>query len=237
MNVAVIPARGGSKRIPRKNIKFFCGKPIIAYSIETAISSELFDKVIVSTDDKEVIKDYSKTDAFHKELNKAIKDKMTFEKMPEFLKWYCFEAMSGVKKFSNPTSVASICATFDPKTGKVTTINVTKDGKKSGLKGNPTVSTEVENLAKKIKIFAAWKSAGKNPRSVLRLTSSYEPENTLRGIMLDELYKDQYTKSCIQELNEETDQLDEFAIIRKAMDKVKSLAGRDKKWISGKVMY
>ena len=54
MNVALIPARGGSKRIPGKNIKFFCGKPIIAYSIETAISSELFDKVIVSTDDKEI---------------------------------------------------------------------------------------------------------------------------------------------------------------------------------------
>ena len=54
MNVAVIPARGGSKRIPHKNIKEFCGKPIIAYSIETAITSKLFDKVIVSTDDKEI---------------------------------------------------------------------------------------------------------------------------------------------------------------------------------------
>jgi len=54
MNVAVIPARGGSKRIPRKNIKSFCGKPIIAYSIETAITSKLFDKVIVSTDNKEI---------------------------------------------------------------------------------------------------------------------------------------------------------------------------------------
>ena len=56
MNVALIPARGGSKRIPRKNIKFFCGKPIIAYSIETAFASKLFDKVIVSTDDKEIAK-------------------------------------------------------------------------------------------------------------------------------------------------------------------------------------
>jgi len=54
MKVAVIPARGGSKRIPRKNILPFCGKPIIAYSIETAISSKLFDKVIVSTDDEEI---------------------------------------------------------------------------------------------------------------------------------------------------------------------------------------
>ncbi|MCG7530100.1 pseudaminic acid cytidylyltransferase [Psychrobium sp. MM17-31] len=54
MNIAIIPARGGSKRIPRKNIKDFCGKPIIAYSIETALESGLFDKVIVSTDDEEI---------------------------------------------------------------------------------------------------------------------------------------------------------------------------------------
>lgn len=54
MKIAVIPARGGSKRIPRKNIKPFCGKPIIAYSIETALESYLFDQVIVSTDDDEI---------------------------------------------------------------------------------------------------------------------------------------------------------------------------------------
>ena len=54
MNVAVIPARGGSKRIPRKNIRKFSGKPIIAYSIEKALLSNLFDKVIVSTDDDEI---------------------------------------------------------------------------------------------------------------------------------------------------------------------------------------
>ncbi|MDD9303636.1 MAG: pseudaminic acid cytidylyltransferase [Desulfobacter sp.] len=54
--VAIIPARGGSKRIPRKNIKFFCGKPMMAYSIETALKSGLFDKIIVSTDDDEIAK-------------------------------------------------------------------------------------------------------------------------------------------------------------------------------------
>jgi pseudaminic acid cytidylyltransferase len=54
MNVAIIPARGGSKRIPKKNIKFFLGKPIIAYSIKNAIDSNLFDRVIVSTDDDEI---------------------------------------------------------------------------------------------------------------------------------------------------------------------------------------
>ena len=52
--IAIIPARGGSKRIPRKNIKLFLGKPIIAYSIEAALKSNLFDKVIVSTDDKKI---------------------------------------------------------------------------------------------------------------------------------------------------------------------------------------
>ena len=52
--IAIIPARGGSKRIPRKNIRLFSGLPIIAWSIKTAISSQCFDKIIVSTDDKEI---------------------------------------------------------------------------------------------------------------------------------------------------------------------------------------
>lgn len=52
--LAIIPARGGSKRIPRKNIRDFLGKPIIAYSIETAFKSGLFDEVMVSTDDEEI---------------------------------------------------------------------------------------------------------------------------------------------------------------------------------------
>ena len=53
-NLAIIPARGGSKRIPKKNIKDFCGKPIIAYSIEAALGSGCFDEVMVSTDNKEI---------------------------------------------------------------------------------------------------------------------------------------------------------------------------------------
>ena len=52
--IAIIPARGGSKRIPRKNIKLFHGKPLISYSIDVALKSKLFDKVIVSTDDEEI---------------------------------------------------------------------------------------------------------------------------------------------------------------------------------------
>ena len=54
MKLCIIPARGGSKRIPGKNIKSFCGKPIIAYSIEAALNSGCFDTVMVSTDDEKI---------------------------------------------------------------------------------------------------------------------------------------------------------------------------------------
>jgi len=54
MNLCIIPARGGSKRIPRKNIRDFCGKPMIAWSIQAAIASGLFEHIIVSTDDDEI---------------------------------------------------------------------------------------------------------------------------------------------------------------------------------------
>jgi pseudaminic acid cytidylyltransferase len=53
-SIAIIPARGGSKRIPKKNIKSFHGKPLIAYSIEAARASQIFDKILVSTDDSEI---------------------------------------------------------------------------------------------------------------------------------------------------------------------------------------
>lgn len=54
MHIAIIPARGGSKRVPRKNIREFCGRPMIAWPIATALESGLFDHIIVSTDDMEI---------------------------------------------------------------------------------------------------------------------------------------------------------------------------------------
>ena len=53
-SVCIITARGGSKRIPRKNVRDFCGKPMLAYSVETAVTSGIFDVVMVSTDDDEI---------------------------------------------------------------------------------------------------------------------------------------------------------------------------------------
>ncbi|MCC6690034.1 MAG: pseudaminic acid cytidylyltransferase, partial [Bacteroidia bacterium] len=52
--IAIIPARGNSKRIPRKNIRIFAGQPIIKYSIDAAIDSKIFDEVMVSTNDHEI---------------------------------------------------------------------------------------------------------------------------------------------------------------------------------------
>lgn len=54
MKIAIIPARGGSKRIPRKNIREFCGRPMIAWAISAAKESNLFDQIVVSTDDEEI---------------------------------------------------------------------------------------------------------------------------------------------------------------------------------------
>jgi pseudaminic acid cytidylyltransferase len=90
MKIAIIPARGGSKRIPRKNIKEFNGKPIIAWSIEAARISNLFDQIIVSTDDSQIAniaKDYGADVPFMRDkdladdftgTNAVVKDVISF---------------------------------------------------------------------------------------------------------------------------------------------------------------
>lgn len=90
MNIAIIPARGGSKRIPRKNIKLFHGKPMIAYSIEAALASKCFDKVIVSTDDSEiaeVAKRYGAEVPFIRPSDIADDYATTLEVMQHAIKW------------------------------------------------------------------------------------------------------------------------------------------------------
>jgi pseudaminic acid cytidylyltransferase len=90
-NLAIIPARGGSKRIPRKNIKLFLGKPIIAYSIEVAISSGLFDEVMVSTEDLEIAsiaKKYGATVPFIRTSKTSNDFATTFDVIQEVLQEY-----------------------------------------------------------------------------------------------------------------------------------------------------
>jgi pseudaminic acid cytidylyltransferase len=90
-SIAIITARGGSKRIPRKNIKPFLGKPIIAYSIEAALASGLFAEVMVSTDDAEIAaiaKHYGATVPFMRSANNANDFAPTVEVIIEVLEEY-----------------------------------------------------------------------------------------------------------------------------------------------------
>lgn len=90
-NLCIIPARGGSKRIPRKNIKSFLGKPIIAYSIEAAINSGLFDEVMVSTDDfeiAEIANKYGATVPFFRTEKTSTDFATTFDVIEEVVEQY-----------------------------------------------------------------------------------------------------------------------------------------------------
>lgn len=90
-NLAIIPARGGSKRIPRKNIKTFIDKPIIAYSIQAAIESGLFKEVMVSTDDAEiaaVAKSYGAEVPYFRSVKNADDFATLIEVVLEVVEWY-----------------------------------------------------------------------------------------------------------------------------------------------------
>ncbi|MDB3945480.1 pseudaminic acid cytidylyltransferase [Gammaproteobacteria bacterium] len=91
MRIAVIPARSGSKRIHRKNIREFCGKPVIAWSIEAARSSQCFDQVIVSTDDQEIAevsRTYGATIPFMRPPDLARDDATTSEVIAHAVDWH-----------------------------------------------------------------------------------------------------------------------------------------------------
>ena len=107
MNLCVIPARGGSKRIPKKNIKNFFGKPIIAWSIEQAINSNCFDKIMVSTDDKDIAKiakSYGADIPFIRPKKLSDDHTATTPVIAHAIKWY-------IKKNYNPSYICCIYAT------------------------------------------------------------------------------------------------------------------------------
>lgn len=106
-SIAIITARGGSKRIPRKNIRDFCGRPIIAYSIEAALESGVFDEVMVSTEDDEIAgiaKKYGATFPFHRSDEMAGDHAMTIDVVMEVVHEY-------KKLGKNPESVCCIYPT------------------------------------------------------------------------------------------------------------------------------
>ena len=109
-NLAIIPARGGSKRIPKKNIKDFLGKPIIAYSIEAAINSGLFDEVMVSTDDEAIAKIAIKHGAkvqFLRSIKNAYYYATTFDVINEVISNY-----KSINKTFDFTCCLYACAPF-----------------------------------------------------------------------------------------------------------------------------
>ena len=109
-NICVIPARGGSKRIPRKNIKEFLGKPIITYSIQAALDSGLFDEVMVSTDDleiAEIAKNFGAKVPFIRSEKNSDDFATTFDVIEEVIQVY----KSQGKEFENICCIYS-CAPF-----------------------------------------------------------------------------------------------------------------------------
>ena len=109
-NICIIPARGGSKRIPRKNIKEFLGKPIIAYSIQAALDSGLFDEVMVSTDDleiAEIAKNFGAKVPFMRSVKNSDDFATTFDVIEEVIQVY----KSQGKEFENICCIYS-CAPF-----------------------------------------------------------------------------------------------------------------------------
>ena len=120
-SVCLIPARGGSKRIPRKNIKSFFGKPLISWSIETAISSGVFDEVYVSTDDGEIAsiaKQYGANIPFIRPENLSNDFAIDKDVIQHFIEW-----MESIKLF--PDSLCYLYATA-PFINKKTILGVQK---------------------------------------------------------------------------------------------------------------
>lgn len=109
MNIAIIPARGGSRRIPRKNVRPFHGKPVLAYSIEVAKRCGLFDKVVVSTEDEQVqaVARYYGAKIHNRARRLADDITGTQGVMQNALQWW----VSGAKKEHQPSYACCIYAT------------------------------------------------------------------------------------------------------------------------------
>jgi hypothetical protein len=214
--------------------------------LSTKYSKEQLEKISqdkrksrhLSPSDQKALTDFITTEKFHKDLNKEIMKSLSFEKQPEFLKWYTFEAMSGYKKFKIEKGKASVCLEFDANNGSISKfIEVTEGGRSAGLAGIPSVSSDVIGISKKVKVYVAWKSGSGNPYSALRLglTNDFTTEDTtdtLRGIIRNEVLNDNIANVV---LKEEIEQLDEFKIIRQTFSKLKGMGKNAMIWFKNLV--
>tara|TARA_Y100000590_G_scaffold205041_1_gene232606 strand:+ start:4128 stop:5807 length:1680 start_codon:yes stop_codon:yes gene_type:complete len=191
-----------------------------------------------SKKDQDEFKKFKDTEEFHKRLNDQIKKDLSVEKEPEFRKWFLFEAMSGFKKFDGSRSTSSICVTFDPDDGTVSTIDVTEDGSSKSLTGDtPTLSKELIKKSGQIKLYSAFKSSGTRPYSVLRAhkeqTGDMLVDCTLDSLIRDQIMLDEDVKSLGLTLTEEIIELDEIALLKSVYSKMKNIGKDAKKWIGG----
>ena len=141
--------------------------------------------------------------------------------------------MSGYSKFKEKRAVSSVCVEFNADNGSITKfVEVTSDGKISGLSGSPTVSSKIKKLAGGVKIYAAWKSSGGNPYSTLRVSSYGKDSNynntTLTGCIRKTIEEDKISQAL---LKEETEQLDEFKFIGKAFNRIKGMGKNALLWV------
>jgi hypothetical protein len=205
---------------------------------------------VLPKEKQDALKQYTQTEKFHKALNVELEN--TFEKVTVnqgFVKWFCFEAMSGYKKFEGEKLArASTCITFNPDKASISRVDVTPDGGSGGLEGDATVGKDLEKKAKSVKIYAAWKSSGKNPYSSLRVAfkkvktkdivdesidESVDVNCTIDSIIRDEILLDEDIKGLGLDLTEDIVQLDEFALLKSIYSKMKSIGKNASKWLNG----
>ncbi|MBW2985715.1 hypothetical protein KY313_03625 [Candidatus Woesearchaeota archaeon] len=206
---------------------------------------------VLPKEKQDALKKYTETEAFHKALNVKLTD--TFEKLTdnqEFVKWFCFEAMSGYKKFEgDKLARASTCITFNPDKATVSRVDITPNGGVSGLGKKAKVGADLAKKAKSVKIYAAWKSSGKNPYSSLRVAFKKVKtkdiiddinkdeelllNSTLDSIIRDQILLDEDIKSLGLNLTEDIVQLDEFALLKSVFNKLKNIGKNASKWLQG----
>ena len=183
--------------------------------------------------DKTALTQYITTEKFHKKFNKKIIPTLNkITDATQFKEWFIFEAMSGYSKFKEKRAVASVCMEFSADNGKVTKfIQVAPSGLTKGL-SEASISGEIKTIASGAKIYAAWKSSGGNPYSVLRVSSYGEDENfdemTLRGCIRKTIHEDKISQAF---LREEVGQLDEFKFIGRTFDRIKKMGKNAILWV------
>ena len=194
----------------------------------------------LSPKDKVAFEKYIATEDFHKAFNATLIPKLdSIKDATKFKEWLIFEAMSGFSKFEGEKSKSSVCMEFSAENGSVTKfIEVTSDGKTGGLSDSPKVSGMVKKVAKKAKIYAAWKSSGKNPYSTLRISGYGEDRDydgtTLMGCIRKTIEEDKISQAF---LKEDVQQLDEFWFklprwITTTFNKIKGMGKDAIKWVT-----